>query len=214
MALNLVLIGVAVALDPLPLMAFLVVLPSKRGVRKGAAFSSGGWRPWGSWSRSRCSPRATIPPSRHGALARGPGGEDRHWGHPGRDCGPSAPQEGEAEEAEEATEVAGAVDTCPRGLPWVWRPSAAMGPDRRGRGLIMEANVQSAELPRAVSCSASWLRRPTWRSRSTPVSGLVRARCSWLDSGLDRRSHRSVIIWWSLILGFWLIATDVGLILS
>jgi threonine/homoserine/homoserine lactone efflux protein len=39
--LNLVLIGVAVALDPLPLMAFLVVLPSKRGVRKGAAFVFG-----------------------------------------------------------------------------------------------------------------------------------------------------------------------------
>lgn len=41
MALNLVLIGVAIALDPLPLMAFLVVLPSKRGVRKGAAFVFG-----------------------------------------------------------------------------------------------------------------------------------------------------------------------------
>ena len=41
MALNLVLIGVAVALDPLPLMAFLVVLPSKRGVTKGAAFVFG-----------------------------------------------------------------------------------------------------------------------------------------------------------------------------
>jgi hypothetical protein len=39
--LNLVLIGVAVALDPLPLMAFLVVLPSKRGVMKGAAFVFG-----------------------------------------------------------------------------------------------------------------------------------------------------------------------------
>jgi threonine/homoserine/homoserine lactone efflux protein len=41
MILNLVLIGVAVALDPLPLTAFLVVLPSRRGVRKGAAFVFG-----------------------------------------------------------------------------------------------------------------------------------------------------------------------------
>jgi len=39
--LNLVLIGLAVALDPLPLTAFLVVLPSRRGVRKGAAFVFG-----------------------------------------------------------------------------------------------------------------------------------------------------------------------------
>ena len=41
MALDLVLIGLGIALDPLPLTAFLVVLPSKRGVRKGAAFVFG-----------------------------------------------------------------------------------------------------------------------------------------------------------------------------
>ena len=41
MILNLVLIGAAIALDPLPLTAFLVVLPSERGVRKGAAFVFG-----------------------------------------------------------------------------------------------------------------------------------------------------------------------------
>jgi threonine/homoserine/homoserine lactone efflux protein len=39
--LNLVLIGLAVSLDPLPLTTFLVVLPSKRGTRKGAAFVFG-----------------------------------------------------------------------------------------------------------------------------------------------------------------------------
>lgn len=41
MTLNLILIGIAVALDPLPLTAYLVLLPSKRGVRKGAAFILG-----------------------------------------------------------------------------------------------------------------------------------------------------------------------------
>jgi len=41
MVLDLVLIGAAIALDPLPLTAFLVVLPSKRGVVKGAAFVFG-----------------------------------------------------------------------------------------------------------------------------------------------------------------------------
>ena len=41
MVLNPVLIGLAVTLDPLPLTAFLVVLPSKRGARKGAAFVFG-----------------------------------------------------------------------------------------------------------------------------------------------------------------------------
>jgi len=41
MVLNLVLIGLAVALAPLPLTAFIVVLPSKHGLRKGAAFVFG-----------------------------------------------------------------------------------------------------------------------------------------------------------------------------
>jgi threonine/homoserine/homoserine lactone efflux protein len=41
MVLNLILIGLAVTLDPLPLTAFLIVLPSERGVRKGAAFVFG-----------------------------------------------------------------------------------------------------------------------------------------------------------------------------
>jgi hypothetical protein len=41
LVLDLMLIGLAVALDPLPLTAFLIVLPSERGVRKGAAFVFG-----------------------------------------------------------------------------------------------------------------------------------------------------------------------------
>lgn len=41
MVLSLMLIGVAVALDPLPLTAFMVILPSKRGTVKGAAYVFG-----------------------------------------------------------------------------------------------------------------------------------------------------------------------------
>lgn len=39
--LNLALIGLAITLDPLPPTAFIAVLPSKRGVTKGAAFVFG-----------------------------------------------------------------------------------------------------------------------------------------------------------------------------
>jgi threonine/homoserine/homoserine lactone efflux protein len=39
--LDLMVLGLAIALDPLPLTSFVVVLPSKRGVRKGAAFLFG-----------------------------------------------------------------------------------------------------------------------------------------------------------------------------
>jgi threonine/homoserine/homoserine lactone efflux protein len=41
MVLDLLLIGLAIALDPLPLTAFVVVLTAKRGVRKGAAYLLG-----------------------------------------------------------------------------------------------------------------------------------------------------------------------------
>jgi threonine/homoserine/homoserine lactone efflux protein len=41
MSLDLVLIGLAIALEPVPLTAFLVVLASERGSRKGAAFIFG-----------------------------------------------------------------------------------------------------------------------------------------------------------------------------
>jgi hypothetical protein len=41
LVLDLMLIGLAVTLDPLPLTAFLVVLPSSRGALKGAAFVFG-----------------------------------------------------------------------------------------------------------------------------------------------------------------------------
>ena len=41
MILDLAFIGVAVALDPLPLTAFLIVLLSKRGALKGAAYTFG-----------------------------------------------------------------------------------------------------------------------------------------------------------------------------
>ncbi len=41
MVLDLILIGLAITLEPIPLTAFIVVLASKRGVRKGAAFIVG-----------------------------------------------------------------------------------------------------------------------------------------------------------------------------
>ncbi len=41
MTLDLILIGLAVTLDPLPLTAFIVLLASQRGLRKGAAFVFG-----------------------------------------------------------------------------------------------------------------------------------------------------------------------------
>jgi Sap, sulfolipid-1-addressing protein len=41
MVFDLILLGLAITLDPLPLTGFFIVLPSKRGTRKGAAFVFG-----------------------------------------------------------------------------------------------------------------------------------------------------------------------------
>ena len=45
MTFDLILIGLAMAFHPIPLTAFMIVLPSRRGVGKGAAFVFG-WLVW------------------------------------------------------------------------------------------------------------------------------------------------------------------------
>ena len=92
MVLDLVLIGVAIALDPLPLTAFLVVLPSERGVRKGAAFVFG-------WLVSLAivvtvtvvATGNNPPQAKHRPLASIAGGQDRARHRAGRDRGPAHP---------------------------------------------------------------------------------------------------------------------------
>ena len=152
MVLNLVVIGVAVALDPLPLMAFLVILPSKRGVGKGAAFVFG-------WLASLVVVVAVTvlatgnnPPKPDTAPSLGGGGEDRHRGRPGRDCDPAAPQERTAEETEESTKWQAHVDSMSpwyaMGLAPVLQPWGLIG---AGAATVMEDQAgQCAELSRAV----------------------------------------------------------------
>ena len=50
MTLDLILIGLAITLEPIPLMAFILILASERGVRKAAGFLFG-WPPWRQWWR-------------------------------------------------------------------------------------------------------------------------------------------------------------------
>ena len=134
MVLDLLLIGLAVALDPLPLTSFVVVLPSRRGVRKGAAFvfgwlvslaivvavtviATGNNPPKPNTVPSLASLAVKIAIGAVLVLARDP----------------AAPADAGAEEAEEAAEVAGA-----RGQHVaVVRPgpgpcASALDPDRRG----------------------------------------------------------------------------------
>ena len=59
MVLDLLLIGLAITLDPLPLTAFFVLLPSKRGVVKGATFILGWLVSLAVVVAVPCLPRAT-----------------------------------------------------------------------------------------------------------------------------------------------------------
>ena len=61
--LSLVLIGLAITLEPIPLTAFILILASEGGVRKGAAFIFGWLASLAIEDLSRCSSPATIPRS-------------------------------------------------------------------------------------------------------------------------------------------------------
>ena len=127
MVLDLVLIGLAIAFDPLPLTAFIVVLPSQRGAVKGAAFVFG-------WLVSLAIVVAVTvlatgnnpAQAEHGTLPCAAGGEDRDRSRSVRSriAGSGA---GGPPRSRRAAEMAGAW-TAPWS-PWAARSSGA---DRRG----------------------------------------------------------------------------------
>jgi hypothetical protein len=133
--LTLFLVGVVIALDPLPLTAFIVVLPSRRGARKGAACTFGWLVSLAIVVAITVAAPAITPQAEHGTLTGralavkitiGAGligiaiRQRRRLGKP---------------KSQEAAEVAGA-----RGqhVPVVRHDpgpdASALGPDRRGRG--------------------------------------------------------------------------------
>ena len=217
MILDLVLIGVAIALDPLPLTAFLVVLPSKRGVRKGAAFVFG-------WLVSLAivvtvtvlatgnnPPQPNTAPSLASLAVKIALGvvlvaiAVRHMR-----------ADAAAEAAEEAAQVAGA-----RGqhVPVVRHgpgpDAAALGADRRGRGHGGGGQaVQLGELPGAVRVLRPGLgvlpgHGDLRRSGPDKSQALLARFRTWIDAHTDQ-----VIIWGSLIIGLWLIAEGIYLIVT
>ena len=217
MVLDLVLIGLAIAFDPLPLSAFVVVLPSKRGVRKGAAFLFG-------WLVSLAivvtvtllatgnnPPKPNTVPSLASLAVKIAIGtllvviairQRRRMRGPKKPKKPPKWQE----------HVDNMSPWFAMGLAPTLQPWALIG---AGAATIVEAKLSSWESYLAlfgfcVLASASYLAMEIYAVFKPDKSQafLVRFR-TWMESHTDR-----VIIIGCLILGFWLIATSIDLIVT
>ena len=217
MTFDLVLIGVAIAFDPIPLTAFLVVLPSQRGVRKGAAFVFG-WlvclaivvtapvlatdnnppRPHTSPATTALAVRIAIGVVLIAAAIR----EWRRMRRPKKQKKPPKWQE-----HVDHMSVWFALGLAPVVQPWVLIGA--------GAATVVEAKLSSwaSDLTLAVFCvlaSSSYLALEIYAGLRPVQSQAFLARFrTWMEIHTDQ-----VIIAGSLLLGLWLIAKSIYLIVS
>jgi hypothetical protein len=215
--LNLFLIGLTIALDPLPLSAFMVILPSKRGVRKGAAWVFG-------WLVSLAivvtvtvlatgnnPPKSGTAPSLAGLAVRAAIGaglialairQRRRMGKPKK---PKKPPKWQEHVDNMSPWFAMAL--APALQPW-----ALIG---AGAATVMEAKLSSWESFLAlflfcVLATGSYLAMEIYAFFKPDQSQALLARFrTWMEAHTDQ-----VIIMGSLILGFWLLANSIYLIVT
>lgn len=217
MILNLIVIGLAVALDPLPLTAFLVVLPSRRGVRKGAAYVFG-------WLVSLAAvvtitvlatgnnpPKPSTAPSLAALAVKIVLGAVlvwiavRHIRARGRPKPPKKPPKWQ--EHVDSMSPWFALVLAPTLQPW--------GLIGAGAATVVEAKLASwqsflALFGFCVLASGSYLAMEIYAGFRPDQSKALLARFrTWIDTHTDQ-----VIIYGSLILGLWLIANSVYLIVT
>ena len=217
MTLDLVLIGLAIAFDPIPLTTFMVVLPARRGVRKGAAFVTG-------WLVSLAivvtatvlvtgnrPPRPHTSPATAALAVRIAIGvvliaiAIRWWRRTRRPQEPKKPPKWQ----EHVDNMSGwfALSLAPVVQPWVLIGAGA------ATVVTAKLSTWASDLTLAAFCvlaSASYLGLESyagfWPARSQAF--LVRFR-TWMDTHTGQ-----MIIAGSLLLGFWLIAKSTYLIVS
>ena len=217
MILNLIVIGLAVALDPLPLTAFLVVLPSRRGVRKGAAYVFG-------WLVSLAAvvtitvlatgnnpPKPSTAPSLAALAVKIVLGAVlvwiavRHIRARGRPKPPKKPPKWQ--EHVDSMSPWFALGLAPALQPWVLIGA--------GAATVVEAKLSSwgSFLALGLYCvlaSSSYLAMEIYAiARPAQSQALLRRARTWIDSHTDQ-----VIIAGSLIIGFWLIADSIYLLVT
>ena len=217
MVLNLLLIGLVIAFDPLPLTGFMVVLPSERGVLKGAAFVFG-------WLVSLAvvvtitvlatgnnPPKPSTAPSLASLAVKIAIGAVlvviavRHRRKIGQPKKPKKPPKWQASVDKMSPWFAMAL--APALQPW--------GLIAAGAATVVEAKLSSWESYLAlfgfcVLASSTYLGMEIYAAIRPEASQALLGRLrKWIDSHTDQ-----VIIWGSLILGFWLIANSLYVILG
>jgi len=215
--LNLILIGLAVTLDPLPLTAFLVVLPSERGTRKGAAFVFG-------WLVSLAivvtitvlatgnnPPKPSTAPSLAALAVKSALGAVlvviavRRIRARGRPEPPKKPPKWQAHVDNMSPWFA--LGLAPTLQPWLLIGA--------GAATVVEAQLASwasflALFLYCVLASASYLAMETYAVIRPDQSQALLARFrAWIDAHTDQ-----VIIGGSLIIGLWLMANSIYLIVT
>ena len=217
MVLNLVLIGIAVALDPLPLTAFMIILPSRGGVRKGAAFVFG-------WLASlaivvtvtvlatgNSPPKPSTAPSLAALAVKIAIGAVlvviavRHIRSRQRPKPPKKPPKWQ--EHVDGMSPWFALGLAPALQPWVMIGA--------GAATVVDAKLSSWESYIAlflfcVLGAASYLALEIYTVLRPDHSRALLARFrTWIDTHTDQ-----VIIIGSLILGFWLIGNSIYLVVT
>jgi hypothetical protein len=217
MVLDLLLTGLAIALDPLPLTAFMVVLPSRHGVRKGAAFVFG-------WlvslalvvtitvlATGNSPPRPSTAPSLAALAAKIALGAVlvmiaiRRHRSTGRPKPPKKPPKWQAHVDNMSPWFA--MGLAPALQPWLLIGA--------GAATVVEAKLSGWESFLAlfgycVLASASYLAMEVYAVVRPGQSQEFLARFrTWIDTHTDQ-----VIIAGSMILGLWLIAKSIYLIVT
>jgi threonine/homoserine/homoserine lactone efflux protein len=215
--LNLVLIGIAVALDPLPLTAFMIILPSQGGARKGAAYVFG-------WlvslaivvtvtvlATGNSPPRPSTEPSLAVLAVKIAIGAVlvviavRHIRSRQRPKPPKKPPKWQ--EHVDGMSPWFALGLAPALQPWVLIGA--------GAATVVDAKLSSWEsyIALFVFCvlgSASYLALEIYTVLRPDRSRALLARFrTWIDTHTDQ-----VIIIGSLILGFWLIGNSLYLVVT
>jgi threonine/homoserine/homoserine lactone efflux protein len=208
--LDLVLIGLAITLDPLPLTAFLIALPSKGGARKGAAYVFG-------WLVSLAivvtatvlatgnnPPKPNTAPSLAALAVKIAIGAVlvviavRHIRTRGRPKPPKKPPKWQQHVDNMSPWFA--MGLAPTLQPWVMIGA--------GAATVVQAKLSSWESYLALAgfcvlASASYLALEIYAvARPGPSRALLGRFRTWLDTRTDQ-----VIIVGSLLLGLWLIAS-------